>query len=190
VALLYGAYEWLRPPTAMEVCRRFQRADTLADAKPLVTPRMLRVLEQLFADKPPDDPNDRFELTREIDGPDPTVKHVGIKGSWFLPEEGRRAGVEGYLRVVRSDGWKVDDLMFTGIEGVSLPRPFSLVDEVRGASPPKSKSSTPPTSSGTSSKPAPHNRTLAWLEERSTIEILGLLGLVAMAWVANERLRR
>ena len=188
--MLYGAYEWLRPPTAMEVCRRFGKADTVADAKALVTPRMLRVVERLHADKTPDDPNDRFELTRAIDGPDSTVRHVGFKGSWYLPGEGRRAGVEGYLRVVRSDGWKVDDMMFTGIEGVSLPRPFSVVDEFRSAPPPKSKSSTPPTSSGTPSKPSPRNRTLAWLEERSTIEILGLLGLVAMAWVANERFKR
>jgi hypothetical protein len=186
--LLYGAYEWLRPSTALEVCRRFEKAETIADAKALVTSRMFRVLEQLYADKTPDDPNDRFELTRVTDGPDPTVRHVGLKGSWYIPEEGRRANVEGYLRVVRSEGWKIDDMIFTGIEGVSLPRPFSLVDEFQKTTP-KTKSMPPP-GTGAPMKPASRNRTIAWLEERSTMEILGLLGLAVMAWVANKRLKR
>jgi hypothetical protein len=43
-------------------------------------------------------------------------KHVGIQGSRFWAEEGRRAKVEGYIRVVKADGRKIDDMVFTRVE--------------------------------------------------------------------------
>lgn len=125
--------DWVRPPTATEACKKFEAAKTPAEARPFTTPRMHPLLDALFADKTPLDPNDQYELTQEVDDPRPGVKRVGVRGSFFLPEEGRRARVEGYFVVVKSGGWKVDDLVFTGAEGVSLPAPVSVVEEHRRA---------------------------------------------------------
>jgi hypothetical protein len=47
--------------------------------------------------------------------------------------------------VVKSDGWKVDDMVFTGVEGVSLPGPVSLVDEYRHAITPVATAPSPGT---------------------------------------------
>ena len=51
--------------------------------------------------------------------------------SWTNPVW--RVRVEGHFVVVKSDGWKVDDAVLTGVEGASLPGPVSLVDEHRAS---------------------------------------------------------
>lgn len=135
-AAAYGVYEWVRPLTATEVCDRFNEARTAADAKKYATPRMYPLVDAVYADKAASDPNATYELTQEVDGPRPGTKRVGFRGEMFVPDAGRRVRVEGRFVVVRSDGWKVDDAEITGVEGVSLPGPVSLVDDhARSANP-------------------------------------------------------
>jgi len=125
----YLAYEWLRPHTPLEVCQKFNGAKTPVEAKKYTTPRMHKLVDELFKDQTPDDPNTAFEFTRESDGPDPGVKLVGFRGSMWVPEAGRRMQIEGHFRMVRTGGWKADDMVFTGAEGVAVNAPVSLVDE-------------------------------------------------------------
>lgn len=154
---VYGAswiWEQLRPSTATEVCKKLDEAKTAAEAKKYATPRMHPLLDAMFADKNALDPNDTSEWTQEIVGPRPDTKLVGFKGTTFVPEPGRRVRVEGHFVVVKSDGWRVDDAVLTGVEGASLPGPVSLVDEHRASlTRPKG-----PTPGGTPTAPWGKNR--------------------------------
>jgi hypothetical protein len=125
---IYGLYEWLRPLSAMEVCLKLDAAKTVVEAKPYVTPRMYPVIEAMYGEQSTLDPNDAFEFTQEIDGPANT-KLVGFRMSMFVQEEGQRMKMEGHLKLIKADGWKIDDIYFTGIEGRTLPEPFSVVTE-------------------------------------------------------------
>jgi len=125
----YGLYEAIRPLRATEACDRFMEAKTPAEAKKYATPRFHPLVELLFSDRSPDDPNDSFDWTHEIDGPRAGTKLVGFRGSVFIPEAGKRVQMEGHLVAVKSEGWKVDDLVFTGVEGVSLAGPLSMWEE-------------------------------------------------------------
>lgn len=136
---VYWAYEQIRPYTATEVCKKLGEAKTAAEAKKYATPRMSRFIDAAFADNSLD-PNDTFEWTQEVDGPQPNTKLVGFRGDFFVPEAGQRVRIEGHFRVAKPDGWKADDMIVTGVEGASLPGPVSLVDEQRQtASPPDSQ---------------------------------------------------
>lgn len=130
-AAVYGVYEWVRPLTPTEVCQRADQAKTAAEAKKYATPRMHPLIDAMFADKSALDPNDVSEWTNEVDGPRPGTRLVGFRGATFLPEAGRRVRIEGHIVVVKSDGWKADDFVITGVEGAALPGPVSLVDEFR-----------------------------------------------------------
>lgn len=143
-AALYGLYEWVRPLTPTEVCRRLERATTAADAKRYATTRMHPLVDAMFADQSAVDPNDTFEWTQETDGPRPQTRRVGFRGSWLSPEAGRRVRLEGYASVVQDGGWKADDLIFTAVEGQTLPTPGSLVEEHR-RNPPPQAAARPPT---------------------------------------------
>lgn len=132
---VYWAYEQLRPYTATEVCKKLDEAGTAAEAKKYATPRTYPMIDTIYADKSALDPNDTFEWTQEVDGPRPNTKLVGFRGAWFDREAGRRVRVEGHCVAVKSDGWKVDDMVFTGVEGASLAEPVSLVDEHRKSVP-------------------------------------------------------
>lgn len=133
----YGIYQWVRPPTATEVCKELDAAKTAAEAKKYVTPKMYPLVDAMFADKSALDPNDTYEWTQEVDGTRPDTKLVGFRGTVFVPEAGRRVRLEAHFVVVRSDGWKVDDMVMTGVEGESLPGPVSMVDEHRRVATPK-----------------------------------------------------
>lgn len=130
-AAVYGVYEWVRPLTATEVCKKMDAAKTAAEAKKYATPRMHPLIDFMFADKSAIDPNDAFDWTNEVDGPRPNTKLLGFRGTTFLPEAGRRVQMAGHIVLVKSDGWKVDDFVVTGVEGAALPGPVSLVDEYR-----------------------------------------------------------
>ncbi len=145
----YGIYQWVRPPTATEVCKELDAAKTAAEAKKHVTPKMYPLIDAIFADKSALDPNDTYEWTQEIDGPRADTKLVGFRGSVFVPEAGRRVRLEAHFVMVRSDGWKVDDMVMTGVEGESLPGPVSMVDEHRRTATPKG------VAPGTTSAPIP-----------------------------------
>jgi hypothetical protein len=154
--IVYGSsWVWaqIRSPSATEVCKKIDEAKTAAEAKKYATPRMYPLLDAMFADKNALDPNDTSEWTQEVDGPRPDTKLVGFKGTTFVPEAGRRVRVEGHFVVVKSDGWKVDDAVLTGVEGAALPGPVSLVDEHR-ASLTQPKAPTP----GTATVPPGKNR--------------------------------
>jgi hypothetical protein len=127
----YMVYNWVRPHTPLEVCEKLNEVKTAAEAKKYTTPRMHQWLDEIFKDKTPDDPNNTFDFTRESDGPEASVKLVGFRMSMWVPEAGRRFPMEGYVRLVQSGGWKVDDFVLSGVEGVAMDGPVSLVDEFR-----------------------------------------------------------
>jgi hypothetical protein len=135
-AALYGLYEWVRPLTATEMCRRLAAAVSPAEAKRYATARMHPLLDAVHDDPAALDPNDTFEWTQEVDGPRPRTRLVGFRGSWLSREVGRRVRVEGHVLVVQDGGWKADDMVFTAVEGEALPAPVSLVDEHRRNPPP------------------------------------------------------
>ena len=135
--------EYAPPATASAACRRLDRAKTAAEAKKYATARVYPLIDALAADKSAADPNDTFEITAEVDGGTAGTRHVGFRGSWYDPDAARRVRVEGYFRVVSAGGWKVDDMVFTGIEGVPLPGPMSLVTEHRRTAPPPPPSKSP-----------------------------------------------
>lgn len=189
------AYEWIRPLTATEVCKKLDTVQTPIEAKKYVTPRMYAVIETMLADPAPSDPNDTFEWTQETDGLLPNTKRVGFRGSWFVAEAGKRVRVQGHCNVVMSDGWKVDDMVFTGVDGASLPAPVSLADEVL-----KTKSTANQTKPATDANRERRNRnTLAGLAIAGWALIkggglkvigvvaLGVLGALAAAWRGSRR---
>jgi len=50
----------------------------------------------------------------------------------FVQEIGKRIVIEGHFRVLKQDrAWKVDDMITTAAEGVTLPSAFSFVDEAQ-----------------------------------------------------------
>jgi len=192
VCVAYLVYREIRPLTAMDVCKKWGEAKTPADAKNYVTPRFYQLLEALDSAKSPSDPNDTFDWTQEIDGPQPSTKLVGFHGTWFDQEVGKRVRVEGHLRVVgTADGWKIDDMVFTGMEGLSLPGPVSLGDEFkRSGGPPKSATpgtspSKTPSTSTSKSPPTSTVNTLAalikWGYEKFGWPGAVLLGVVVVA---------
>jgi hypothetical protein len=121
----FGIYTLLRPLSATDVCKKLDEAKTAADARKYVTPRMHPLIDAMFADKAGLDPNDTHEWTQEIDGPRPDTKLVGFRGTFFDQETGQRVRIEGHCVVVKSSGWKVDDMICTGFEGMSLPGPIT-----------------------------------------------------------------
>lgn len=125
---VYGLYEWVRPYTPTEVCTRLAQAESADEAKRFATPRMTAVIDAIFADDSEADPDDTFEVLQETDGPTPTVKFVGFRGSFFDPVVGQRIKMEGQFRLVLSSGWKVDDITIRTYDGAALPQPVSLVD--------------------------------------------------------------
>ena len=125
----YWVYDAVRPPTATEVCKKLDEVKTATEARKYVTPRMHPFVDAAYASGTGLDPNDSFNWTQEVDGPQPGTKLVGFRGSFFLPETGRRVAMEGHVRLVKSDGWKVDDMVVTGVEGAALPGPVSLAEE-------------------------------------------------------------
>ena len=150
----YFVYEAIRPSTPREICEQFGAATTATEAKKYVTPRMDKVVEELLKDPTPDNPNDTFELTGESNGSEPGVRLVGCRVSLWIQEAGLRKRMEGHFRLVQHSGWKIDDFIITGMEGVNLNAPISLVDESRrGAF--QAPTAPPPSKSGTPSKSAP-----------------------------------
>ncbi len=177
---VYWAYEQLRPYTATEVCKKLDEVKTAVEAKKYTTSRMHPFVDASYADKSAIDPNMTFEWTEEVDGPQANTKLVGFRGTWFDQEAGQRVRVEGHCRVVRADGWKVDDMIVTGVEGASLPGPVSLVDEHRRSvtapkapgtapswtSPSKSAPKYPATPGGYTRKPTGLEAAFLWVKER------------------------
>ncbi|QJW93144.1 hypothetical protein [Frigoriglobus tundricola] len=133
---VYGVswvWEQIRSPTATEVCKKLDEAKTAAEAKKYVTPRLHAFVDAEYAKRSPLDPNIEFAFTQEVDGPQPGTKLVGFRGTFFVQDAGQRVQIEGHCKVVKADGWKVDDMIVTGVEGASLPGPVSLVDEHRAS---------------------------------------------------------
>jgi hypothetical protein len=177
---VYWAYEQLRPYTATEVCKKLDEVKTAAEARKYTTPRMHPFVDASYADKSAVDPNMTFEWTEEVDGPQANTKLVGFRGAMFVPEAGQRVRMEGHCRVVRADGWKVDDMIVTGVEGASLPAPVSLVDEHRRETlqpkgptgvcsplrPPASAPKYPTTPGGYTRKPTGVEAAFLWVKDR------------------------
>ena len=188
-------YEWVRPLSATEVCKKLDTVQTSAEAKNYVTPRMYAVIEAMLAEPTPPDPNDTFEWTHENDGLYPDTKRVGFRGSWYVAEAGKRVRVNGHCNVVKSDGWKVDDMVFTSVDGQTLPVSFSLADEVLKSKP----SANQPKAASDVNRDRRNRNTLGGLAFAGWalvkggglkvvgVVALGVLGAIAAAWRSSRR---
>jgi hypothetical protein len=124
------------------------------------------------------DPNDIFEITQEVEGSQTDTKLVGFHGTWFSQEDGKRIQVEGHFQLVQQNGWKIDDMVFTGVEGVTLPGPISLVDEFRRSPTLFSPAGSPKAMNNQADKPLPPKST----KPSSNVEIIRAWWSQAPAW--------
>lgn len=143
--LIVKVAEWISPGPE-RVARKFLACDTALEARKLTTARLHAWVDTIFSDNTPSNPNDEIELTTTIDGPSPQTKLVGFRGTIFVQEAGRRMIVEGHLRLHKQDGWKVDDFVINGMEGVALDGPVSFVDLHNAEMAAKKAAETPPPS--------------------------------------------
>jgi hypothetical protein len=119
-------YGWLRPLTPREVCDRFGQAKTAQDAKKYCTLNLHPALDAIFRQNLPDT-DDPFEYTQETEAPpDVGGYFVGIRFHIYVPEARRRVQFDAVLHLIKSDGWKVEDIYFTSMERNPLPGWISL----------------------------------------------------------------
>jgi len=185
-------YRAVRPDTATEVCQKVDEASTPAEARRYLTPRMYPVYKALHADKTLDDPNDVYEYTREVDDPRPNTRLVRIRGSSFVAALGRRGRIEGHILVVgpggwsaglfKTDGWRVDDIVVTAVDGVPLPAPMSFVDEFR-RSPPAARAGAKAATPAGAGLDAWWERNKGWLKDAGTVAV-GLA--IAYGWTTRR----
>lgn len=123
----YCLFQWARPLSAKEVCERFGVCKSATDAKSYVTARMYPVVDAFFAEGDAD-PNIEASFTDEVEGPQPGTKRVGFRLQGFMQEAGGRVGLEGYFALVSTGGWRIDDIVISGLDGASMPGPASMVE--------------------------------------------------------------
>ncbi len=128
LALLgWGAYEWLRPLTPREVCDRFDKAKTAKEAFPYCTLNLHPAVEALYRQQTPDSPDDKYEYTQEGDAPANVGGYfVGVRAQFYVPEERRRVQIDGVFHLIKSDGWKIEDMYFFSVDRQPLPEPISI----------------------------------------------------------------
>lgn len=117
---------WLTPFTPREVCERWDSARTAQEAKKYCTLNMHHVVDQMFNDPGPDT-DDPVEFTQEGDAP-PNVGgyFVGVRMHFYSPEVRRRVQVDTVIHLIKSDGWKIEDIYFLSLDHQRLPEPISL----------------------------------------------------------------
>lgn len=119
-------YGWLRPLTPREVCERVDKAKTAQEAKKYCTLNLHPALEAIYRQKLPDS-DDPFEYTQESEAPaDVGGYFVGVRWQGFIPEERRRVQIDGVIHLIKSDGWKIEDIYLLSADRQPLPEPFSL----------------------------------------------------------------
>ena len=137
---------WLTPLTPRQVVERFIAADTLSESMKYATVNLhpaIRAMENVDEDS---DPADRFELTQDRAAPAAIGGHlVGCSFRFRDAETKQLIHGGGYFHLIQADGWKVEDLYFTAVNGEALEAPYSLAQNYRTLFPPPPK----PAPSGT-----------------------------------------
>ena len=146
LAVIGLAIWWLTPLTPRQVVERFVAADTLSESMKYATVNLrpaLRAMESVDEDS---DPADRFELTQDRAAPAAIGGHyVGCSFRYRDAEAKQLIHGAGYFHLIQADGWKVEDLYFTAVNGEALEAPYSLARNYRTLFPPPPK----PAPSGT-----------------------------------------
>jgi hypothetical protein len=120
-------YEWLRPLTPREVCERFDNARTAKEASPYCTLNLQPALETIFRRQQEVHPKDKFEYTQEGDAPANLGGYfVGARGQIYFPEENRFKQIDFIYHLIKSDGWKIEDMYVLSLERQPLPGPISI----------------------------------------------------------------
>ncbi|MFQ3594188.1 MAG: hypothetical protein SNJ82_13495, partial [Gemmataceae bacterium] len=119
-------YSWLRPLTPREVCDRFDQARTAQEAKKYCTLNLHPFVDAVYRQNLPDS-DDPFEYTQESEAPaDVGGYFVGFRGQYYVPEERRRMQIDGVIHLIKSDGWKIEDIYFLSVDRQPLPEPISV----------------------------------------------------------------
>lgn len=155
--LLIGlAIWWLTPLTPRQVVERFVAADTLGELTKYSTTNLHPALRAMVAVDDTSDPADRFELTQDRPAPAGIGGHyVGCSFRFRDPETNVITLGAGYFHLIEVDGWKIEDIYFTAVNGEALEAPYSIARNYRTLFPPPPPKPTP---SGTAGKPQPPNQ--------------------------------
>jgi len=120
-------YEWLRPLTPREVCERLDKVHTAKEACRYCTLNFQPAIEAMYRQHTPDSADDKYEYTQEGEAPPGIGGYfVGIRGQFHVPEERRRVQVDGVIHLIKSDGWKIEDMYFLSVDRQLLPEPISM----------------------------------------------------------------
>jgi hypothetical protein len=184
VAVLVAGGYWLytlwKPLTPVQVCERINEAKTAAEAKRYAVPSFHPALDAIYAQ--PDATSESDDTGITGDGPAPAGvggHFVGMTGTVFIPEFGRRVRFEVVVHLVEHDGWKVNDLIYLTFDGRVIDPPLSVAANYRELFnlPPAGGGAKPAV--GTKSTPAaPPAR--QWYDNRQTAFLAGkgLLGFI------------
>ncbi len=130
VLLLIGlAIWWLTP---RQVVERFVAADTLGELTKYSTTNLHSALRAMDNLDDTSDPADRFELTQDRPAPAGIGGHyVGCSFRFRDPETNVITLGAGYFHLIEADGWKIEDIYFTAVNGEALETPYSLARNYR-----------------------------------------------------------
>lgn len=123
---------WLTPLTPRQVVQRFAGADGAEEGLRYATLNLRPALLALEQVEDTSDPSDRFELTQDKPAPPDVGGHyVGCRFHFRDEQTKLLVQGEGVFHLIDADGWKIDDLFFTGINGEALPEPLSMARDYR-----------------------------------------------------------
>jgi hypothetical protein len=119
-------YSWFRPLTPREVCERLDEAKSLKEAFRYMTLKLRPAFEAMEKDGGIDE-GSPSEYTREGEAPAGLAGYlVGVRTHFYSPEEKRKVQIDGVFHLVDSDGWKVEDLYFCGLDHQSGTHVLSM----------------------------------------------------------------
>jgi hypothetical protein len=124
--LMYG---WLRPLEPREVCERFAKARTAKEWSQYCTLNMqptLPTLEALGKLQAENSEDEKFEFTQEGEAPAAVGGYfVGVRWQYYEPDVGRRIQLDGVIHLIKSDGWKIEDIYYLAVDGEPYPQAIS-----------------------------------------------------------------
>jgi hypothetical protein len=161
VLLLIGlAIWWLTPLTPRQVVERFVAAETVGELTKYSTTNLHPALRAMVAVDDTSDPADRFELTQDRPAPVGFGGHyVGCSFRFRDPETNVITLGAGYFHLIEVDGWKIEDIYFTAVNGEALEAPYSIARNYHTLFPPPVPKPMP---SGTAGKPQAPNQFLIY----------------------------
>ncbi len=119
-------YSWFRPLSPREVCDRFGQAKTLKEMSQYTTLNLLPALTEMSKQQTPET-DDPFELTQEGEAPAEVGGYlIGCRWQIYIPEERRRIQFDGVIHLIRSGGWKIEDIYILAMDRHPLELPFSM----------------------------------------------------------------